>query len=74
MPLYLAGARLLEVFPVAAIMGNVTLAVAVFSYAGQLNFTAIADRDTCPDVEVFAQGVQRARDELARSPPAPVPG
>ena len=73
-PLYLAGARLLEVFPVAAIMGNVTLAVAVFSYAGQLNFTAIADRDTCPDVEVFAQGMRRALDELARSLPAPVPG
>jgi hypothetical protein len=73
-PLYLAGARLLEVFPVAAIMGNVTLAVAVFSYAGQLNFTAIADRDTCPDVEVFAQGMRRALDELAWSLPAPVPG
>jgi diacylglycerol O-acyltransferase / wax synthase len=73
-PLYLAGARLLEVFPVAAIMGNVTLAVAVFSYAGQLNITAIADRDTCPDVEVFAQGMRRALDELARSLPAPVPG
>lgn len=73
-PLYLAGARLLEVFPVAAIMGNLTLAVAVFSYAGQLNFTAIADRDTCPDVEVFAQGVRRALDELERSLPAPVPG
>jgi diacylglycerol O-acyltransferase / wax synthase len=73
-PLYLAGARLLEVFPVAAIMGNVTLAVAVFSYAGQLNVTAVADRDTCPDVEVFAQGVRRSLDELARSLPAPVPG
>jgi diacylglycerol O-acyltransferase / wax synthase len=39
----------------------------VFSYDGQLNFTAIADRDTCPDVEVFAQGVRGALDELARS-------
>src|SRR5215218_10013018 len=66
-PLYLAGARLLELFPVAAIMGNITLAVAVFSYDGQLNLTAIADRDTCPDVEVFAQGVRGALDELARS-------
>jgi hypothetical protein len=47
-PLYLAGARLLELFPVVAIMGNVTLGVGVLSYAGQLNFTAVADRDTCP--------------------------
>jgi WS/DGAT/MGAT family acyltransferase len=66
-PLYLAGARLLELFPVVAIMGNVTLGVGVLSYAGQLNFTAVADRDTCPDVEVFTQGVRSALDELARS-------
>jgi WS/DGAT/MGAT family acyltransferase len=57
-PLYLAGARLLELFPVVPILGNMTLGVGVLSYAGQLNFTAIADRDTCPDVEVFAQGVR----------------
>ena len=66
-PLYLAGARLLELFPVAAIMGNLTLAVAVFSYAGQLNLTAIADRDSCPDLQVFAQGMQAALDDLERS-------
>jgi diacylglycerol O-acyltransferase / wax synthase len=66
-PLYLAGARLLELFPVAPVQGNVTLTVAVLSYAGQLNLTAIADRDTCPDVEVFAQGVRSTLDELAQS-------
>jgi WS/DGAT/MGAT family acyltransferase len=66
-PLYLAGARLLELFPVLPILGNQTLGVVVLSYAGQLNLTAVADRDTCPDVEVFAQGVRSALDELARS-------
>src|SRR5512132_1460069 len=66
-PLYLAGARLLELFPVVPIEGNVTLTVGVFSYAGQLNLTAVADRDACPDVEVFAQGLQGALDELAQS-------
>jgi diacylglycerol O-acyltransferase / wax synthase len=66
-PLYLAGARLLELFPVAPILGNQTLTVGALSYAGQLNLTAMADQDTCPDVEVFAQGVRRALDELARS-------
>ena len=39
----------------------------MLSYAGQLNITAVADRDSCPDVEVFAQGVRNALDELARS-------
>ena len=41
--------------------------VAVLSYAGQLNLTAVADRNGCPDVEVFAQGVRDALDDLARS-------
>jgi diacylglycerol O-acyltransferase / wax synthase len=67
MPLYLAGARLLELFPMMPPMGNLTLVVAVLSYAGQLNLTAVADRDGCPDVEVFAQGVRTALEALARS-------
>lgn len=65
-PLYLAGAPLLEVFPVLAIAGNMALGVAVVSYAGQLNLTAVADRDRCPDVEVFAEGVRRVLDDLAQ--------
>jgi hypothetical protein len=57
-PLYLAGARLLEVFPTLPPMGNLTLVVAALSYAGQLNLSAAADQDSCPDVEVFAEGVR----------------
>jgi WS/DGAT/MGAT family acyltransferase len=67
MPLYLAGAPLLEVFPLLPPMGNLTLVVAALSYAGQLNLTAAADHDSCPDVDVFARGVNRAFDELARA-------
>jgi diacylglycerol O-acyltransferase / wax synthase len=66
-PLYLAGARLLELFPMLPVMGNLTLVVAVVSYAGQLNLTAVADRDGCPDLEEFTQGVRSALDDLARS-------
>jgi diacylglycerol O-acyltransferase / wax synthase len=66
-PLYLAGARLLELFPMLPPMGNLTLVVAVLSYAGQLNLTAVADRDACPDLAVFTQGVRSALDDLARS-------
>src|SRR6516164_6316793 len=67
MPKYLAGARLLELFPMMPVMGNLTLVVAVLSYAGQLNFTATADRDACPDIEVFAVGVRSALGDLTRS-------
>lgn len=66
-PMYLAGARVLEAFPLMPTMGNLTLVVAALSYAGQLNLTAVADQDGCPDVEVFAEGVRVALDELARS-------
>jgi WS/DGAT/MGAT family acyltransferase len=66
-PLYLAGARLLEVFPMMPTMGNLSLVVGVLSYEGQLNFTVAADRHVCPDVEVFAQGVRSALDCLARA-------
>jgi diacylglycerol O-acyltransferase / wax synthase len=72
-PLYLAGARLLELFPMMPVMGNLTLVVGVVSYAGQLNLTAIADQDSCPDVEVFTQGMRATLDDLARSVLVPAP-
>ena len=42
----MAGARLPELFPMMPTMSNLTLVVAVLSYAGQLNLTAIADQDS----------------------------
>jgi diacylglycerol O-acyltransferase / wax synthase len=65
-PLYLAGAPLVEAFPLVPLVGNETLSVAVLSYAGQLNLTAVADADTCPDVNVFAHGVRTTLDKLAQ--------
>ena len=66
-PLYLAGARLLELFPMMPVMGNLTLVVAALSYDGQLNLTAVGDRDGCPDVEVFTRGARNAFGNLERS-------
>lgn len=57
-PLYLAGARLLEVFPLLPLIGKVSLGVGAVSYAGQFNITAVADRDGYADLEVFAGGVR----------------
>ncbi len=64
-PLYLAGARLLEVFAVVPILGNVTLGVGVLSYAGQLNFTVIADAQHCADLPVFVDGLRGSLHEVA---------
>jgi diacylglycerol O-acyltransferase / wax synthase len=66
-PLYFAGAPLLEAFPVVPIMANVTLGIGALTYAGQLNITAVADRDTCPDVDVFVTGLQASLQALAAS-------
>jgi diacylglycerol O-acyltransferase / wax synthase len=63
-PLHLAGARILEMFPVVPLTGNVTLGVGVLSYAGQLNATVVADPDAVPDLPVFLTGLQRALTDL----------
>lgn len=66
-PMYFAGARLLELFPVVPITANVSIGVGALSYAGQFNLTVVADRDLCPDIEVFGAGVQRSLEALERS-------
>jgi diacylglycerol O-acyltransferase / wax synthase len=62
--LYFAGARVLEMFPVLPLIGNVSLGVGALSYAGQFNIAAIADRDAYPDLEIFAAGLQNELSEL----------
>jgi diacylglycerol O-acyltransferase / wax synthase len=56
-PLYLAGARLLEVFPMVQLIGTVTLAVGAMSYTDQINIMTVADRDTYPDLDMFVAGL-----------------
>jgi diacylglycerol O-acyltransferase / wax synthase len=66
-PLYFAGARLLEVFPIVPIMANVSIGLGALSYAGQFNITTVADRESCPDLGSFAEGVRRSLDALTAS-------
>jgi diacylglycerol O-acyltransferase len=62
--LHLGPARLSEAFAVVPLLGNVTLGVGVLSYAGQLNITVVADRDSCPDLPVFTEALRSALAEL----------
>jgi hypothetical protein len=57
-PLYLAGARVLEVYPVLPLIGTVGLGLAALSYDGRLGITVVADRDIHPDLDVFVEGVR----------------
>jgi diacylglycerol O-acyltransferase len=70
-PLYLAGARLLEVFPVFPLVANVSLGVGALSYAEQFNIMVVADRSAVPDLEVFASN---AEEELRALVAGPDPG
>jgi WS/DGAT/MGAT family acyltransferase len=63
-PVFLAGARILEMFPVVPIIGNITIGVGALSYAGRLDLTVVADFDACPDLDPFRRGVERALSDL----------
>ncbi|MBD0293187.1 MAG: wax ester/triacylglycerol synthase family O-acyltransferase [Jiangellaceae bacterium] len=66
-PLYLAGAPLLEMFPVVPVNGNLTLGVGALSYAGQLNLAAVGDQGGYPDLDVFTGAVRNTLGQLAGS-------
>jgi hypothetical protein len=61
-PLFLAGARVLEVFPVLPLVANEPLGIGAVSYGGTFGIGIAADRDAVPDIDVLAAGV---REELA---------
>jgi diacylglycerol O-acyltransferase / wax synthase len=64
-PLHLSGARVLEVFPLLNLIGNVTLGVGALSYSGQLGMLVVADAAIYPDLDVLAQAMRDELDALA---------
>ncbi|MBI4898271.1 MAG: wax ester/triacylglycerol synthase family O-acyltransferase [Actinobacteria bacterium] len=63
-PLYLMGRQMLDAFPVPFLAENHGLAVAVMSYNGRINFGILADYDAVTDVQVIADSLADARDDL----------
>lgn len=57
-PLFLAGARVLEVFPVLPLIWKVSLGVGALSYAGRFGVGIVADRAAHPDLDVFTAGMR----------------
>src|SRR5206468_2993233 len=62
-PLCLGGARVLEIFQIGVVQGNLTVSVGAISYAGQLNLDVVADSTAVPDAGAFADGIS---DTLGR--------
>jgi diacylglycerol O-acyltransferase / wax synthase len=64
LPVYLTGARLLEVFPMPPLIAKVTLGVGALSHAGQFNITVVADHDALSDLDVFTETAQNELQAL----------
>jgi hypothetical protein len=63
-PLFFVGAQALELFQIGVVQGNIAISVGALSYAGQLNFAVVADRDAVPDLAAFAAGMTTALEDL----------
>ena len=68
MPLYLAGAKMLDYYPVSIAAHGVALNITVQSYMGQLCFGLIACRRAVPDVRDIATQMKRAFDTFRQLP------
>jgi diacylglycerol O-acyltransferase len=64
-PLYAAGAQMLDTYPVLPLIQGHGLAIGVTSYDGHVFFGLTGDRDAFPDLDVLAQCLVEAIDELA---------
>jgi diacylglycerol O-acyltransferase len=66
-PMYLAGAEMVETYPVPPLFPGFSLSVGVTSYDGAVYYGISADRDALPDIDVLGQCVREALDELVDS-------
>jgi WS/DGAT/MGAT family acyltransferase len=63
-PLYLLGRELEAIFPMVPLAKNTALGIAIMSYNGQLNFGLSGDYDALADIQVLADELRAASDEI----------
>jgi diacylglycerol O-acyltransferase / wax synthase len=66
-PLYAAGSRMLEVFPVVPLARGQGLSIGMTSYNGRVFFGLNAERDSVGDVDVLADLIEQEVAELVES-------
>src|SRR5215213_5276519 len=64
-PLFLAGRRMTDPFPMVPLAKNQALGIALLSYAGRINFGLVGDYDLMWDLDDFADDVRESLAELA---------
>jgi len=67
LPLYAAGSRMLEVFPVVPLARGQGLSIGMTSYDGRVFFGLNAERDSVGDVDVLADLIEQEVAELVES-------
>jgi WS/DGAT/MGAT family acyltransferase len=65
LPLFLAGRRMIDPFPMVPLVKNQGLGIALLSYAGRINFGLVGDYDVMWDLDDFANDVEESLAELA---------
>jgi WS/DGAT/MGAT family acyltransferase len=73
LPMYVLGARVLELLPIIQLVGNVGLTVCAFSYAGSVALVVTADAGGFPDVDELVAGMEAEWRTLAGTPAVPTP-
>jgi len=73
-PLYVLGRKLDDVFPLAFLPKDHALAVAIMSYNGAIDYGLLGDYDALPDIDLIADGIAAALEELLRAARGKRPG
>ena len=63
-PLYVLGRRLVDLFPIAFLPDNHSLAIAIMSYDGKMDFGLLGDYDSMYDLDVLGEYVEASLAEL----------
>ena len=70
-PLYLAGSKLVRLWPMGPVADGVALNITVMSYLGRLRFGLVACRETVPDLDDLAGFIEAEVGQLLAAVPAP---
>ncbi|MDX2211256.1 MAG: wax ester/triacylglycerol synthase family O-acyltransferase [Sphingopyxis sp.] len=68
-PLYMAGAKLIQQYGMAPLANNMGLFIATPSYNGRIAFSIISEREVMPDIAFFRQCIDDSFTELLAAQP-----
>ncbi|MGV9679715.1 WS/DGAT/MGAT family O-acyltransferase [Nocardia sp. NPDC003482] len=63
-PMYIGGARILEMYPVSPLLRNQASSIGITSYDGRVFYGLNADRDAMADIGVLSAAVRESMEEM----------